>query len=548
MQILYQTCYGLTTALCISLGLFVLWKNPRSGINVTWALMSFAVGIWAFFLVQHLFETDDARSLLWARVAMYAAVWIPVFFGHFCLRLVERSLRRNLIVTAGYVFAMLMACVSLSPWFVASVTAKGGFPHYVEPGPLFHLFTAQFVGLVVYGHWSLVRHMAEQTAERQRQIKYVMLATVIGFLGGGTSFLLAYDIPFRPDPSLLLPVYPVIITYAIIRHQLMDIRIVIRRGLIYSILAALITAVYLVLVLLSERMLQGVVGYRSIVASVVTAFAIAIGFVPARNLIQRWVDIAFFGGSQEMLAEQNERLRSELIQAERTKAVAALAAGLAHEIKNPLTAIKTFTEYLPSRHQDGEFVAKFERIVLQELQKIQTIVANLLTFAKPQPLKQEPVRLAEVVRETADLLGADCVKRHVTLSVQIDPTVQVKGDRTQLKQVVLNLCLNSLEAMADQGGQLQITAAKNCRNVHLAVEDSGCGIPRDRLTQVLEPFFTTKETGTGLGLSVVQSIIKQHDGTIAIASQPGHGTRVEIRLPMMVDQPEVSGQLPREAK
>jgi len=531
MQILYQTCYWLTTALCISLGLFVLWKNPRSGVNVTWALMSFAVGIWAFFVIQYFFETDDARSLLWARVSMYAAVWIPVFFAHFGLRLVERSLRKNLIVTAGYVFAMLMAFVSLSSWFVASVTPKVGLPHYAEPGPLYHLFTLQFFGLVVYTHWLIARHMAEQTPERQRQIRYVMLATVIGFLGGGTCFLPIYDIPFRPDPSLLLPIYPAIITYAIVRHQLMDIRIVIRRGLIYSILAALLTAVYLVLVLLSERMLQGMVGYRSVVASVVTAFAIAMGFIPARNLIQRWVDIAFFGGSQEMLAEQNERLRSELIQAERTKAVAALAAGLAHEIKNPLTAIKTFTEYLPSRHQDRDFVVKFERIVSQELQKIHTIVANLLTFAKPQPIRQEEVRLAELVEETAELLGWDCVKRHVTLTTDVDPAIWVTGDRTQLKQALLNLCLNSLDAMAD-GGRLQIAAAKNCRNASLWIQDSGCGIPRERLEKVFEPFFTTKSTGTGLGLSVVRGIIKQHYGLVHITSQPAQGTRVEIQLPI----------------
>jgi two-component system sensor histidine kinase HydH len=241
--------------------------------------------------------------------------------------------------------------------------------------------------------------------------------------------------------------------------------------------------------------------------------------------------MAFFGGSQERLAEENQRLRQELIRSERMKAVALLASGLAHEIKNPLAAIKTFTEYLPDRHTDQEFVKRFEWIVSQELSKIQGIVENLLTFAKPQPLQARPVALAEVIQYTVGLLQSDCVKRGVQVEVRAEPEATVIGDSTQLRQALLNLCLNSVDAMP-RGGRLTIDANRNCRSVELTVEDTGCGIPADQLPHIFEPFFSTKDSGTGLGLSVVHGIITQHRGTIRAESQPGQGTRMRVTLPM----------------
>ncbi len=286
------------------------------------------------------------------------------------------------------------------------------------------------------------------------------------------------------------------------RHRLLNIDVVIRRSLIYSLLVTLITATYLVLVLLMERVLQGVVGYRSVVVSLAAGFVIALGFIPARNVIQRWIDVAFFGGSQERLAEENQRLREEIVKTERTKAVALLASGLAHEIKNPLAAIKTFIQYLPERSQDPEFVRKFERIVSAELHKIQGIVNNLLTFAKPQPIQRKRVVLGDVLGETVALLNGDCLKRRVTVATDIQPNVIVDGDRMLLKQALLNLCLNSLEAM-EQGGTLSLTAKQNGHGAELIVQDTGCGIDPKQLPYVFDPFYTTKPTGTGLGLAVV---------------------------------------------
>jgi two-component system sensor histidine kinase HydH len=211
---------------------------------------------------------------------------------------------------------------------------------------------------------------------------------------------------------------------------------------------------------------------------------------------------------------------------------------LAHEIKNPLAAIKTFTECLPERHHDSEFVRKYGQIVSQELSKIQGILGNLLTFAKPQPMRSRRLWLGEVLEQISALLSADCEKRGVQLEAAAEPDAIVMGDPVQLKQAVLNLCLNSLDAMPD-GGRLRVSALRNCRSIHLVVEDSGTGISAQHVAKLFEPFFTTKESGTGLGLSVVHGIVKQHRGEIEVHSRAGE-TRMLIQLPV-VEPVEPSG-------
>ncbi len=319
--------------------------------------------------------------------------------------------------------------------------------------------------------------------------------------------------------------------YAIVRYQFLDIRLAIRKSLVYSGLVACLTALYLVMVMVMERWFQGFMGYRSIVATVVVAFVIAIFFNPLRDWIQTFVDRALFKATAPEMAVQREQLLTELRKSDQMKAVATLAAGLAHEIKNPLSAIKTFTSFLPERHTDPAFLEQFHRIVGQEVEKIHATVQNLLAFAKPQAMKRERLALAPLVQDMVTLLAGDCLKRQVQVEEAVPAELCVLGDRTQLKQVLLNLCLNSLEAMDGQGGRLHIAATQQDAQVILTIHDTGPGIAPEALAKVFDLFFTTKATGTGLGLSVVQGIVQEHGGRIDITSSPGQGTTVTVRWP-----------------
>jgi len=239
--------------------------------------------------------------------------------------------------------------------------------------------------------------------------------------------------------------------------------------------------------------------------------------------------------SYHELMTTNEHLRmayERLLQQERLAAAGQFATGMAHEIKNPLSAIKTFAEYLPEKYQDRTFREKFFKIVQSEIDRINTIVKELLEFAKPAPLEVQPVRVSQLLDETLTLLSNQMLKHSVEVQrAFLENGLTIHADPKQLKQVLLNLLLNSLEAMPN-GGRLTLAISLQDERLVLTVTDTGCGIPDEYQAKLFDPFFTTKERGMGLGLAVVKGVVERHGGSIFIRSRPGAGTTVEVRLPI----------------
>ena len=237
--------------------------------------------------------------------------------------------------------------------------------------------------------------------------------------------------------------------------------------------------------------------------------------------------------SRQMLAKENERLKEEIRRTDRLRAVATLAAGMAHEIKNPLTSIKTFTEYLDVKFDDKDFRDKFKRIVGSEVDRINTIVGNLLDFAKPRPLSERRVNVNKLLEETLTLLSNDFIRRKIDVIRGYSPeaTDTIKADPNRLKQAFLNLFLNAMDAMKT-GGKLVVEMDKTKDGfLQITIEDTGKGISEETLSHIFDPFYSNKETGTGLGLSIVHGIIKEHGGQITCESETEKGTRFIITLP-----------------
>jgi signal transduction histidine kinase len=239
--------------------------------------------------------------------------------------------------------------------------------------------------------------------------------------------------------------------------------------------------------------------------------------------------------SHEALRQANEQLRlayDRMVQQARLAVAGEFAAGMAHEIKNPLASIKTFAEYLPERYQDPVFRQKFFRIVQTEIDRINTIVKELLDFAKPAPLQLEAVAVSPLIEETLTLLSNHRMEQGVELRTCLQGNgLTIQADPKQLRQVLWNLLLNSLEAMPS-GGQLEVTTATRQGCLLLQVADTGCGISEEHQHKVFDPFFTTKERGMGLGLAIVKAVVERHGGRIAIRNRPGRGALVEVSLPV----------------
>ena len=245
--------------------------------------------------------------------------------------------------------------------------------------------------------------------------------------------------------------------------------------------------------------------------------------------------------SYEELLKVNEQLKAasdRLLIQERLAAVGQFATGMAHEIKNPLSAIKTFAQYLPEKYADPKFREKFFRIVQSEIDRINSIVKDLSDFAKPAPLQLQPVRLDELLGDTLSLLSDQCLKQKVEVATAFGHNgLMLQADPQQIKQVLLNLLLNSLEAMPE-GGRLEVATRTNHRDLTLQVTDTGCGIDPEQQRHVWDPFFTTKERGMGLGLAIVKGVVERHGGQITISSKPGQGAVVEIQLPLATPSSE----------
>jgi signal transduction histidine kinase len=223
------------------------------------------------------------------------------------------------------------------------------------------------------------------------------------------------------------------------------------------------------------------------------------------------------------LEEQKRRI-------ERLASLGAFISGIAHEIKNPLVAIKTFAELLPQRYADEEFRDKFAKVTLHEVDRIDTLVQRLRSLSARSTSPLYPVSVIMPLEETLSLLAGEFARRKIRVTCQYQPCLPpVMGDRDQLKQVFVNLCLNSIEAMGE-GGTLTIVVGSDSEQEEQAstltieISDTGTGIPAEHLSTIFEPFFTLKDKGTGLGLAICQGIIDYHRGSIAAtnrADSPG---------------------------
>jgi signal transduction histidine kinase len=229
------------------------------------------------------------------------------------------------------------------------------------------------------------------------------------------------------------------------------------------------------------------------------------------------------------LAEAEKR------RAERLVSFGALARGLAHEIKNPLVAIKTFAELLPERSEDEEFRESFAKIVLQEIGRIDELVARLRGLAAPPAPRFSPVDLPQLIHETLALLRGEIERARARVSMSGEGSApRVLGDPAQLKQLILNVLINALEAI-EEGGRITIRLSHVVSSQQLVVEiaDTGPGVPDELLSKMFEAFVTTKPEGSGLGLAICRAIADAHHAVIRAENNPaGPGTRIVLEFPV----------------
>jgi signal transduction histidine kinase len=251
-----------------------------------------------------------------------------------------------------------------------------------------------------------------------------------------------------------------------------------------------------------------------------------------------FLDQAGFAFENALLYQAQKERTRKMYRADRLATLGELSAGAAHEIRNPLTSIRSSIQFLKRKLNDPTDI-EMANDLISEVDRINEIIEGMLSFAKPQPLKKENTQLKTILLQTVQLVSNTARKKEIDICLNYQAGREdIFADPSQLKQLFLNIIMNAIQAIESVPGKIEINVIfSEGKNKYIPVYliefiDNGEGISNENIDKIFDPFYTTKNEGTGLGLSISYGIINQHDGDIEFFSEPGKGTKVKIRIPL----------------
>jgi len=232
-----------------------------------------------------------------------------------------------------------------------------------------------------------------------------------------------------------------------------------------------------------------------------------------------------------------KRLEREIQRHDRLVALGKMAAGVAHEVRNPLSSIKGFATLLGSKFKDGSQEHEAADLLVYEAERLNRSITELLNYARPTTLKKEQINIGDLVASSLKLISGDAQALGVKTSLEIDPDIpSINVDRDRINQVLLNLYLNGLQAFEASSLEKELKVSVHSdaagRAIRIEIQDNGKGVSQENIDKVLDPYFTTKPEGTGLGLALAYKIVDEHNGTIRFKSTEGQGTAVSVTIPV----------------
>lgn len=523
------------------LGAFVYLKGREKGPNRIWGITSLCVSLWSLGLGMMSKAGGQQEALFWLKNVHYlGALFIPTTFLHYVLALINKTSIHKKALVFGYLFTLLLQIANFSGT-LATAAPLPPFSYYTRPAPLYIPFTIFFFLYVLYLIKFLVSEIKDSTGARRTQLKYMLIASSVGFYGGSTAFFPVFNIPIFPYGIYIVPLYPIIMAYAILRHKLLDIKIVIRKITVYSLLISLLFIFSVTILFLTSRAFIKLIPQQTIWSMLLITATLAVIFQPMYRWINTKIDRLFFKGTLPSVSSEKDRLEEELQRSQRLAGIGMLASGLLHEIKNPLVPIKVKIEQLPNHLPEDlkntEFFQKLTSSISYEIDRITGLLNQLKEFANPTALEISQTNLTQTIDDRLGLLKEILSQRNIELKrnyICNNPIVQ--SDPNKLSQVLLNIFQNAIDAMP-KGGVLTVSCEPSTMSggqkeaILIKVSDTGFGIAKEDTTKIFNPFFTKKRTGTGLGLAVSHQIIKNHGGMIQVDSTFGRGTAFYIFLP-----------------
>jgi signal transduction histidine kinase len=280
-------------------------------------------------------------------------------------------------------------------------------------------------------------------------------------------------------------------------------------------------------IMTDDQQVKGILGVEAGAAyfDVLRGLSRAIIFVDAISVLVIFVLGLFF----YRLSLSLDKAQAAVIQGENLATMGRMVAGIAHEIRNPLSIIKTSSERLQKKYGQSDVVFSY---ISEEVDKLNGILTGYLNFARAERQDSRPQSVQKIIRRCLLILEPDARAKGIRVVEHLpESDVTVMGDDKRIQQAVLNVLLNAVQAV-DKGGQVEISLENHGKSAVIIVRDTGPGIPQKHLRDVTKPFFTTKKDGSGLGMSIVSSVMQEHGGSLDIRSAPGHGTEIALAFPL----------------
>jgi signal transduction histidine kinase len=688
-----------TAVTSLTLGGLVFFKREKDKVSFSYALLTLSFFMWVFGIGMEIGAQSKDWGFFWNRWLYSGAIFIPTFYLQFVQYYLNKTNPKMLITC--YTISGILLFFNFTPLFVKDLVPKGSFNYASVPGIVFPFFVLYFFLIILYSFYFIIQEYKKTTGIKRNQTKFLLFASVIGFSGGSTNFLLVFEYLYIPPiGNYFIALGLFILFYSLIRHR--DINIVLTKGTTYALLVVLLLVPSIALIIISQKYFFNEMNYLfsivvfSIILLVTTCFPKIkpltekvveqflfknrydyretlrefskamvsildlqslskriietitqtmriekaslflwneekgayslfesknikmannppllsrndplpyylqkIGEIIVREELAKGTNISELNdviqkmslleaevsvpliskgqligminlshkfnrdiyshediellstlANQTAVALENARLyedlkksKSYIRRADRLASLGTLTAGLAHEIRNPLVAIKTLTQLLPERLDDEEFRSNFLQIASGEVDRISSLVNELLDFARPSDPKLDLEDVNTILDGMILLVSTETKKKQINITKHYTsdlPPVQV--DREQIKQVFLNILLNAIEATRENG-KIDVKTRSFIKPsgepyVQIEFTDTGSGIPEEYMEDIFNPFFTTKSTGSGLGLSISNQIIQDHKGYIHVESQLNKGSSFYINLPVNQEFPK----------
>lgn len=698
-----QVVFSLAAAiLYLLVAIFVFSQNRTKRVNRLFALMLLCVSIWQVEIAGIRGAINAEFADLWGKIFRNGLLLIPPTFLHFTMAFTrpERiANREKKILYAAYGLSIFCAILNWTSHFTGPVE-KLSWGYMVRSGPLYPIFTGQFLFCVIFAFLYLVQgYIRADRYERQR-LKYFLIAIIISFSLGWINFLPMLGSMTIPVGNIAIIFGLMIAAYSVVQHRLMDVSVFMSKSLGYT-LSLIVWAVptFFIVLYLEETFFKRAASSFAVIAVLIGIFAILIfNFIKSRiekrlqylivrdkyqyhriiedfsrrlltivdlnrlthmlaetiekamgiqkislflmdhekdsfapvimkglpenqihalsvkredaliSLLQERnepvlagelthaarredrdglghfmeqlgaeiclplihtnkmigfislgqkaegemyypddLNLLNFLGSQTAIAIENANLyenlkRSQSImrRADRLAALGTLIASLAHEIRNPLVSIKTFTQLLPERINDEEFRNYFLNVASSEIDRLTSLINELLGFARPSEPNLQGENVNEIIERIGFLIGTEARKKNVQITKNYAANLPlILVDAEQIKQVLLNILLNAIQAIPGEGQiwiETRVVSVARDREpspfVQIEVRDTGVGIPKENFERIFDPFFSTRPEGSGLGMAISNQIIHEHGGFINLESEVGKGTSFRVHLPL----------------